>query len=144
MEYPDPFVMHPDDPNLLYVATGVGWPPNWYKLGRAQGKIARSRDGGKTWERLLGGLPDGQRALFSALSIAARPGGMDLFAADTDGQIFFSGNGGDSWSVIVDIAPVAKGEFHKALAKGRAQLAGVDDMLVSAAAWARFAAADGE
>ena len=140
MEYPDAFVMHPDDPDLLFLAAGVGWPPHWYRSGRAQGKLARSRDGGQTWERLLGGLPDGQRALFSALTIEVRAGGFDLFAADTDGQIFESRDGGDTWRIIADIAPVSKGEFHRALTKGRPRIAGVDDMVVNAAAAARFEA----
>lgn len=141
MEYPDAFVMHPDRPELLFVAAGVGWPPHWYASGRAQGRIARSTDGGATWERLLGGLPDGQRALFSALSIAVHAGGFDLFAADTDGQVFESRDGGDRWTMIADLAPVSKGEFHRALAKGRPRLAGVDDIVVNPAAAKRFAAA---
>ena len=71
--YPDAMVVHPDDPDLVFLSAGVGWPSHWYKIGRARGKIARSRDGGMNWERLLGGLPDGQRALFSALTIEVRP-----------------------------------------------------------------------
>lgn len=142
MEYPDGLVLHPGQPDLLFMAVGVGWPPTWYRKRRAQGKIARSRDGGRNWERLLGGLPDGQRALFSALSINTRTGGFDLFAADTDGQVYESRDGGDRWKVIADIAPVSKGEFYRALAKGRPRIAGVDDIVVDAAAAARFAAAD--
>lgn len=142
MEYPDGLVMHPDRPDLLFMAVGVGWPPTWYRKRRAQGKIARSRDGGRTWERLLGGLPDGQRSLFSALSINTRKDGFDLFAADTDGQVYESRDGGDRWTMIADIAPVSKGEFYRALAKGRPRIAGVDDIKVDAAAAARFAAAD--
>lgn len=141
MEYPDAFVRHPDQPDLLFLAAGVGWPPNWYKAGRAQGKLARSRDSGRTWERLLGGLPDGQRALFSALSVQAHGGGFELFAADTDGQVFESRDGGDHWRIVADVAPVSKGEFHRALAKGRPRIAGVDDVMVNAAAAARFATA---
>lgn len=140
MEYPDAFVMHPDEVDLLFLAAGVGWPPNWYKAGRAQGKLVRSRDGGATWERLLGGLPDGQRALFSALSIAVHDGGFELFAADTDGQVFESRDGGDHWTIIADIAPVSKGEFYRALAKGRPRISGVDDIVVNAAAAKRFEA----
>ena len=140
MEYPDAFVMHPDEPDLLFLAAGVGWPPHWYKSGRAQGKLARSRDGGRTWERLLGGLPNGQRALFSAISIELHSNGFELIAADTDGQVSESRDGGDSWRIIADIAPVSKGEFHRALAKGRPRIAGVDDMVVNTAAAARFKA----
>ena len=140
MEYPDATLLHPDQPDLMFLAAGVGWPPHWYKARRAQGKIARSRDGGRTWERLLGGLPDGQRALFSALSIGVHGAGFDLFAADTDGQVFESRDGGDHWRMIADIAPVSKGEFHRALAKNRPRIAGVDDVAVNPAAAARFAA----
>lgn len=86
MEYPDAFVMHPDQPEVLFLCAGYGWPPMWYKRNRAQGRIARSKDGGAHWERLLGGLPDGQRSLFSALSLQVHPEGFDLFAGDTDGQ----------------------------------------------------------
>jgi photosystem II stability/assembly factor-like uncharacterized protein len=139
MEYPDAFVLHPDQPDLLFMAVGVGWPPHWYARGRAQGKIARSRDGGATWEHLLGGLPAGQRALFSALSIAVHPDGFDVFTADTDGQVFVSRDGGDRWRMVADLAPVSKGEFHRALAKGRPRIAAVDDVVVNPAAAARFA-----
>jgi len=142
MEYPDGLVLHPDQPDLMFMAVGVGWPPTWYRKRRAQGKIARSIDGGRTWHRLLGGLPDGQRSLFSALSLNTHARGFDLFAADTDGQVFESRDGGDRWTMIADIAPVSKGEFYRALAKGRPRIAGVDDIVVEAAAAARFAAAD--
>ena len=142
MEYPDPLVQHPGRPDLLFMAVGTGWPPTWYRKRRAQGKIARSTDRGRTWERLLGGLPDGQRALFSALSINTRADGFDLFTADTDGQVFESRDGGDRWTMIAETAPVSKGEFYRALAKGRPRIAGVDDIKADAAATARMAAAD--
>ena len=139
MDYPDAYVMHPDDPDLLFVSAAVGWPPHWYKLGRARGKIARSRDGGKTWQRLLGGLPDGQRALFGAMTIAADADATSIFAGDSDGQIFESRDGGDRWSVIADLPPVSKGDFYRAMAKGRAPIANLDDMAFNAKAAERIA-----
>ena len=42
--------------------------------GRAA-RFSAAATPGKTWERLLGGLPNGQRALFSALTIEARKDG---------------------------------------------------------------------
>ena len=90
------------------MSAGVGWPVHWYELGRARGKIFRSRDAGKTWERLLGGLPNGQRALFSGLTIEARNDGYSLYAADTDGQVFESLDDGDTWTIIADVPPVSK------------------------------------
>ena len=124
--------MHPDDPDLLFVSAAVGWPPHWYKLGRARGKIARSRDGGRTWTRLLGGLPDGQRALFGALTMAASDRDFAVYAADSDGQIFESTDGGDHWHMIADLAPVSKGDFYRAMAKGRPPIANLDDMAFNA------------
>ena len=139
-DYPDAFVLNPHDPDELFLAAGDGWPGHWYARGRAHGRIVRSRDAGQTWERLLGGLPDGQRALFSAITIAAYPGGFDLYAADTDGQVFESRDGGERWTIVADLAPVSKGEFYRALVKDRQRLANVDDIQVSAAAASRFAA----
>jgi photosystem II stability/assembly factor-like uncharacterized protein len=137
--YPDALVIHPDEPDLVYMTAGAGWPPHWFRAGRAKGKIVRSRDGGNTWERLLGGLPDGQRALFSALTIEACENTYGLYAADTDGQLFESRDGGDAWSIIADVAPVSKGEFYRGLAKQRGKLADVDDIAVGPAAAERFA-----
>ncbi len=138
--YPDAMVVHPDDPDLVFLSAGVGWPSHWYKIGRARGKIARSRDGGMSWERLLGGLPDGQRALFSALTIEVWPGGYSLHAVDTDGQVFESLDGGDHWTIVADVPPVSKGEFHRGLVRDRVKLATVDDIVVSDVAERRLAA----
>jgi photosystem II stability/assembly factor-like uncharacterized protein len=139
IDYPDPLVMHPDDPELLFMAGAVGWPPHWYALGRARTKIARSRDGGKTWERLLGGLPDGQRAIFGGLTLEAFDGGYALYAADSDGQVFESRDGGDTWHIIAEVGPVSKGDFHKALAKGRPPMVSVDALKFGDKAAARIA-----
>jgi hypothetical protein len=136
--YPDAIVIHPDQPDLLFMSAGVGWPVNWYELGRARGKIFRSPDAGKTWERLLGGLPNGQRALFSALTIECWKDGYALYAADTDGQVFESVDGGESWTIIADVAPVSKADFYKGLVRDRVKLANVDDIVANPAAMQRW------
>jgi len=138
-DYPDAIVTHPDDPDTVFLTAGVGWPSQWYKAGRARGKICRSRDAGMTWQRLLGGLPDGQRALFSALTIEAWNGGYALYAVDTDGQLFESVDEGEHWSIIAEVPPVSKGEFYRALARDRGKLA-IDDIIVSRPASERLAA----
>ncbi len=137
-DYPDAIVIHPDRPDLLFMSAGVGWPLHWYERGRARGKIFRSPDAGATWQRLLGGLPNGQRALFSALTLEASHGGFALYAADTDGQVFESIDGGDNWTIIADVAPVSKGEFYKGLVRDRVKLAGVDDIVANAKASKRW------
>ena len=139
-DYPDAFVINPRDPDEFFVAAGDGWPGHWYARGRAQGRIVRSRDAGRTWERLLGGLPDGQRALFSALSIEWHGDGIGLYTVDTDGQVFESLDGGDRWTVVADVAPVSKGEFYRALVKDRQRLAHIDEIKLSPTASARLGA----
>jgi photosystem II stability/assembly factor-like uncharacterized protein len=141
IDYPIPLLAHPDDPDLLFVAGGEGWPPNWYQLGRSRAKIARSRDGGRSWQRLLGGLPDGQRPTFGGLALEAWIGGYALFAADTDGQIYESGDGGEHWSVVAEAAPVSKGEQYRGLARGRAQLVGTDSLVFAEAGQRRVSRA---
>jgi hypothetical protein len=131
LDYPDPMVLSPLDPDLMFVGGGSGWPPHWYRRGRAMGKIARSRDGGRSWQRLLGGLPDGQRAVFGAMTLAADDYGTIVLAGDSDGQVFESRDGGDRWTMIAELAPLSKGDFHIALAKGRKRIAHVDDIKFS-------------
>lgn len=131
--YPDAIVLHPDNPDLVFMTAGTGWPSNWYVAGRGRGKILRSSDGGATWTRLLGGLPDGQRAVFSALTIEVSGGDTGLYAADTDGQVFESLNGGETWTVIADVSPVSKGEFYRALVRDRPKMANIDDIALNQA-----------
>jgi photosystem II stability/assembly factor-like uncharacterized protein len=137
-DYPDAIVVHPNEPDTVFLTAGVGWPSHWYAVGKARGKIARSRDAGNTWQRLLGGLPNGQRALFSALTIEAWPGGSALYAVDTDGEVFESTDEGDNWTIIAEVPPVSKGEFYRALARDRGKLA-VDDIVVGKTASERLA-----
>jgi photosystem II stability/assembly factor-like uncharacterized protein len=131
--YPDAIVLHPDHPDLVFMTAGTGWPSNWYVAGRGRGKILCSRDGGATWTRLLGGLPDGQRAVFSALTVEVSSAGTALYAADTDGQVFESLNEGETWTVIADVPPVSKGEFYRALVRERPKMANIDDIALNAA-----------
>ncbi len=131
--YPDAIVLSPDNPDLVFMTAGTGWPSNWYVAGRGRGKILRSRDGGATWTRLLGGLPDGQRAVFSALTIEMSSAGAALYAADTDGQVFESLNEGETWTVIADVPPVSKGEFYRALVRERPKMANIDDIKINTA-----------
>ncbi len=128
INYPDALVVHPDDPDLIFVAGARGYPPNWYRINRARPRIARSRDGGRSWERLLNGFPDGQRPAIGAMTLEAWDGGFALYAGDTDGQIFESRDGGDSWHIIFETGAVSKGEHYRGLAKGRPPMTDLDQL----------------
>ena len=120
------------------MSAGVGWPPHWYELGRARGKIFRSRDAGQTWERLLGGLPNGQRALFSALTVEAGRTAIRFMPRTRTGRYSRSLDGGDTWTIIVDVPPVSKADFYKGLVRDRIKLANVDDIVANPTASKRW------
>jgi photosystem II stability/assembly factor-like uncharacterized protein len=87
---------HPHDPDLLYAATGTAslTPSAHDDPPRHHGGIARSRDGGRTWQRLAS---DYTRA---TMIPATRP---DLLLAGParqvgrGGRIVVSADGGDTW-----------------------------------------------
>ena len=82
---------HPDDPDLLYVSLGTA---SLTRRGGQHGGIARSRDGGRTWEKVE---TDYTRA---TIVPPARP---DLLLAGPaprvgrDARIVVSADGGDTW-----------------------------------------------
>ncbi len=120
--YVDPLLVHPFKPNLMFVAGGKTGPGTWRKLHTADSRIARSRDGGKTWEVLTNGLPEHIRGNIEAFTIHAWPGGSifkggcELFAGTTDGEVFYSDDEGDSWKRIISgIGAVSKAHHYQNL-----------------------------
>ena len=115
--YVDPFFVHPKDPNLLYVAGAKTGPGTWRKLHTADARIARSRDGGKSWDMLSGGLPDHIRANIEGMAMDVWNGGYAIFAGTTDGDVFYSDDEGERWQTIIKgIGPVSKSHHHHNLA----------------------------
>lgn len=109
--------IHPEDPNLLYVSTGIfdrcaaDADPATGTPGGAG--ILRSRDGGATWEELGGGngLPSDQLYFGSlymhptrpSVLIAASGNGVFPFTeAGQQGGIFLTEDGGDTWREVLD------------------------------------------
>jgi photosystem II stability/assembly factor-like uncharacterized protein len=107
--YPDALLIHPQNEELMFMAGAVKNPFFWRTTHDADAAIVRSRDAGRSWEILQNGLPQHMRAHVPAMAIQVWNGTSALFAATTDGEIFFSDNEGDSWSKIIDnIPPVSK------------------------------------
>jgi hypothetical protein len=81
----------PDDPGLWYVSASTG--PFAAHGGRdPQARIFRRRDG-EPWQPLDGGLPEPLRAMPYALVTS----GATIFAGLADGEIWRSGDRGDTW-----------------------------------------------
>ncbi len=115
--YVDPFFVHPADPNLLFVAGAKTGPGTWRKLHTADARIARSRDGGKTWEMLSGGLPEHIRANIEGMAMDVWNGGYAIFAGTTDGDVFYSEDEGEHWQTIIKgIGAVSKSHHYHNLA----------------------------
>jgi photosystem II stability/assembly factor-like uncharacterized protein len=119
--YVDPLLVHPRDARVMFVAGGKTGPGTWRKLHTADSRIARSRDGGKSWEILHNGLPEHIRGNVEAFSMDAWDGGYALFAGTTDGEVFYSDDEGESWQKIIQgIGAVSKAHHYHNLAMSAA------------------------
>jgi photosystem II stability/assembly factor-like uncharacterized protein len=113
--YPDQFVFSPVDDKVLIMSGAATNPGSWRQSHHAEATIMRSRDAGKSWEDGSRGLPQDMRANVEAMSVYVRQGGFTLFAGNTDGDVFSSEDGADSWTRIGSLAPVSKGGHFRPL-----------------------------
>jgi len=119
--YPDGFVLHPENPDLMFASGSICSPGAWRQAGTADSRIARSRDRGETWERLGGGLPENLHGNFEALMMNTFPGGFSLTTANTDGEVYHSDDGGETWTRIAQGVPaVSKGGHYRNIPGGPA------------------------
>jgi photosystem II stability/assembly factor-like uncharacterized protein len=109
LAYPDHIGLSPDE-KTLFMSGAAGHPGMWRKSHDAGTAILRSRDNGAHWELLHRGIPETAPCNIEAMSIAAWPGGYGLFVGDTDGTVYLSEDGGDSFTrIAAGIGPVSKG-----------------------------------
>lgn len=119
--YPDALLQHPDDPQLMFTAGAIVWPRDWPKYQTADPRIARSRDGGRTWQVIDRGLPEHIFGNIEAMAMNVWPGGYALFAGTTDGEVFASQDGGESWtSIIATLPAISKTSHYTRLASFKA------------------------
>ncbi|HEY3919318.1 MAG TPA: hypothetical protein VGL83_16125 [Stellaceae bacterium] len=114
--YPDHLIISPRDGNTMFMAGAGENPGTWRASKSAKATIAKSLDRGVTWSDSSKGLPADRRANIEAMSMAAYPSGFTLFAGDTDGVVYASDDGADSWTRIAGgLAPITKGNHYRAL-----------------------------
>jgi photosystem II stability/assembly factor-like uncharacterized protein len=117
--YPDQLLYHPKKPELLFVAAAKDSPGAWRTTHFAGSRVARSRDGGQSWEILTNGLPDRMQGNVEAMCLEAVGDGCSLFAATTAGEVWASEDSGDSWYVAAsDLAPISKAGHYVQLMAG--------------------------
>jgi hypothetical protein len=95
-------VQHPDRPQVAFAAAMECGPAA--SAGRPEGSggaCYRSDDGGRTWRRLTGGLPELMRP---ALTCAAGDHGDpdSFFVGTNDGSVWLSEDGGESFRIAVE------------------------------------------
>ena len=110
--YPDLLVFNPRQENLMFLAGAEADPFHWMKTRSANPRIARSRDGGDTWEILGKGMPEHIDANFEAMALESWDGGCTVYAGNTDGDIYASDDEGESWAKVVTAIPPFSKTIH--------------------------------
>jgi photosystem II stability/assembly factor-like uncharacterized protein len=106
--YPDQLLFAPDNDQNLFVSGGFAIPYYWVEAKTAKGTVMLSQDGGKTWRPPSKGFPE-SCANVEAMTMVGFPGGFEIFAGTTDGEVYISADRGESWTSIIDgLAPVSK------------------------------------
>lgn len=114
--YPDSLLIHPHREGLMFMAGAISGPGTWRATRTADSRIARSRDGGETWDMLHQGLPEHIRHNIEAVTMEVWNGSFALFAGTTDGDVFYSDDEGERWRKIVDgIPPISKRGHYQTL-----------------------------
>jgi hypothetical protein len=94
-----------DEPETLFTVPIEG--AEYRCTPEAKFRVARSRDGGKTWKLLTRGLPQKNAHLLvlreGMAADALSPAGV--YVGTTGGQIFYTSNAGESWSVMAEHLP---------------------------------------
>lgn len=110
--YPDQIVFHPANPDLMFIAAAFASPGSWRENNTSNSRISRSRDGGRTWDILIGPMT----AAVEAMTLEAHGDSFTLLAATTSGEVLCSEDGGDTWAMVTDeLAPISKGGHYQAL-----------------------------
>lgn len=96
-EYSVPLVMHPKNPDILYSCVANGQPGQWRRReSGAESFLIRTKDGGKSWQRLDGSLSEIARNFAEAIAIDENHTSR-LYAALRNGDLYASEDSGDSW-----------------------------------------------
>lgn len=99
-----PIAVHPHDPDTIFLVLEES---DQYRLS-VDGRFSvwRSRDGGESWERKTHGLPEAAHLVVLREAMAVdqhNPAG--IYIGTSTGQIFYSRDDGESWTLLADFLP---------------------------------------
>jgi photosystem II stability/assembly factor-like uncharacterized protein len=92
--------MDPHNPRVLYAGFWQVQRTPWSLESGGNGGLYRSRDGGDTWQRLGGGLPEGVVGRVGVTASGAQRDRVWAIVEAAEGGVFRSDDGGDSWSRV--------------------------------------------
>ncbi len=116
--YPDQLTYLPSNPEVLVASGARGNPFTWMQTAFAGSRIGLSRDHGRTWKILSGGLPAPEqwRSAVEAMTLEEWDDSFSVFAGTTSGEVFATDDGGETWSLIASgLAPISKGLHYMVL-----------------------------
>lgn len=92
--------MDSTNPRILYAGMWRGERKPWTLIsGAEEGGVYKSVDGGDSWTKLQGGLPEG---LVGKVGVSASPADPDrvwaIVEAEPDGGVYRSDDGGETWT----------------------------------------------
>ena len=95
-------VMDPTNPRILYAAFWQVYRKAWtMESGGPGGGVFKSTDGGDTWKRLAGGLPEGVVGKVAMSVSASRPSRVWAMVESADkGGLYRSEDGGEKWTLV--------------------------------------------
>ena len=105
-EFGFPLAINPNDPSTLWVVPHNG-PENGRHMVDGSAAVWRSRDRGKSWERLSNGLPQ-EHAYLTVLREAMAVDRLDpagVYIGTNTGQLFASPDEGEHWQLVADFLP---------------------------------------
>lgn len=119
--YADQLVYHPRRPELMFVAGAYATPDTW-ATGSSNSSVSRTRDGGNHWEYARGGFPAEIKPSFEAGCLEGAGDACRVFLGTTDGEVWMSGDEGESWQRIASTLPPVSKCFHADLIHGKLDL----------------------
>ncbi len=91
--------MDPSNPRILYAGFWQVHRKPWALVsGGTEGGVFRSTDGGDTWKKLAGGLPEGVVGNVGVAISPARPDRVWAILEAEKGGVFRSDDGGEKWT----------------------------------------------
>ena len=100
--------VHRDRPNVLFTAGAEVPPPGWRRPEGAGAGFYRSEDGGESWTRLTGGLPERLAPAPRSIAVDPASSGTVLIGLN-DGGIWASEDGGEQFSPVLSGLPPVLG-----------------------------------